>query len=292
MQIAVLLTGTDVHGRVFSEETLTVILSRHGAGIVSVNKLYPEQELNLRNNATGVEAEIRVVGQIGEEEGRYTYGVAFLDQEMDLWQVPFPPLSASEVLAGQLTLICGGCGALETLEEGGMESDILATNEGIIRHCSGCVRATVWKEAPAGARAASREPVPALVGAASAAPAGIALLTLPEPPPAAAPAPPGPPANRRRYVRARVELVACIRRPGSTEEDIVVCEDMSRGGISFKSHNRYFEQTFIELAVPYTRGGQAIFVSAQIVRVEELPGQGFFRCGVAFSNSGASRKAS
>jgi hypothetical protein len=37
--VPILIIGSDAEGRVFSEETHTVVLSRHGAGIVSQYKL-------------------------------------------------------------------------------------------------------------------------------------------------------------------------------------------------------------------------------------------------------------
>ena len=42
-EINVLLVGSDTEGKVFSEPTKTVLLSRHGAGIVSRYKLSAEQ---------------------------------------------------------------------------------------------------------------------------------------------------------------------------------------------------------------------------------------------------------
>src|SRR5215469_2150360 len=76
-EIDVLLVGSDTEGKVFSEQTKTVLLSRHGAGIVSRYKLSAEQELILRRLDTNREAEVRLVGQIGVEGEVYTYGVAF-----------------------------------------------------------------------------------------------------------------------------------------------------------------------------------------------------------------------
>src|SRR5215471_20684341 len=86
-EIAILLIGSDVDGRVFSEETKTVILSQHGAGILSQYKLAPEQEVVLRRLDTQKEAEVRVIGQIGAQDDVYTYGVAFLDPHIDLWNI-------------------------------------------------------------------------------------------------------------------------------------------------------------------------------------------------------------
>ncbi len=83
----------------------------------------------------------------------------------------------------------------------------------------------------------------------------------------------------------RVTFKACVRRP-NLQDDIVACEDMSRGGLRFKSKQKYFEKTLIEVAVPYSPGDQAIFVPAQIVYVQELPEQELYRCGAMYSRSG------
>jgi hypothetical protein len=69
------------------------------------------------------------------------------------------------------------------------------------------------------------------------------------------------------------------------EDDIVACEDMSRGGLRFKSSKKYFEGTLIDVAVPYAPFEQAIFVPAQIVYVQELPEQKLHRCGVMYLRS-------
>src|SRR5215471_18091501 len=84
-EIAILLVGSDMEGKMFNEETNTVLLSRHGAGIVSEYPLYAEQELVLRRLDTNKEAEIRVVGKIGTTGKLHTYGVAFLIPELDVW---------------------------------------------------------------------------------------------------------------------------------------------------------------------------------------------------------------
>src|SRR5260370_422519 len=76
-EIAILLVGSDLEGKVFSEQTKTVVLSLHGAGIVSQYKLVPEQELILRRLDTNSETEIRIVGQIGSQADNYTYGANF-----------------------------------------------------------------------------------------------------------------------------------------------------------------------------------------------------------------------
>src|SRR5439155_13564461 len=101
-------------------------------------------------------------------------------------------------------------------------------------------------------------------------------------PSAASPtAPAAPGGNRRKHPRVKVDYSACVRVPGRAD-DVVQCEDMSKGGLRFKSRQRYYAQSLIEVAVPFQPGQPAIFVPAQIVFAEELPEQRLFRCGVQY----------
>ena len=72
-----------------------------------------------------------------------------------------------------------------------------------------------------------------------------------------------------------------MRNPGF-EDCLVHCENVSRGGLCFKSNRRYYEAARIEVAAPYSPGSPCILVPAQIVRVQELPEEGMFRCGVQY----------
>ncbi|GAC1630447.1 MAG: hypothetical protein NVS9B14_01090 [Candidatus Acidiferrum sp.] len=107
------------------------------------------------------------------------------------------------------------------------------------------------------------------------------------PPDSSKPLPPpafsgGGKANRRRHVRTRVQFTACVRVNHSNEE-IVECDNISKGGLCFRSRKHYEENATIEVAVPYSPGQPAIFVSAHIRRIEELPGLNLFRYGVAYA---------
>jgi hypothetical protein len=143
--VPILLIGSDAEGRMFSEETHTVVLSLHGAGIVSNYKLVAEQEMILRSVESNCEAEIRVVGEIGSEEGRFAYGVAFLDGDLDFWKIDFPapPPPAERPL--ELVLACGSCEETVTLLNGDYEFDVCAIHGGLVRYCTNCGYATVWK---------------------------------------------------------------------------------------------------------------------------------------------------
>jgi hypothetical protein len=137
-EIAILLVGSDMEGKVFSEQTMTVVLSRHGAGIISQYKLVPEQELILRRLDTNSEIEVRIVGQIGAQADTYTYGVSFLDSEIDFWGVKFPFLTDSEMEATRALLECSGCRHREAVQHSDLEADVFLINQGIVRFCKNC----------------------------------------------------------------------------------------------------------------------------------------------------------
>jgi len=317
-ELAILLTGSDMDGKGFSEMTKTVLLSRHGAGVISTYKLSAEQEVIVRYLDTNKEAYVRVVGRIGSEGEIYTYGVAFVDPNTtDFWGVDFAPVSESEKDARRALLECGNCKGRETVEHSDVESDVLLINEGIVRYCQKCGDSTLWKrawEAPTG----TAEEQPVLVAAGPVAtvsssaeatkaaptlasrvlqspqsiqtpsvPSSLGAQSFPSAQPASAYASPAdrktavPLDNRRKHTRTKVTYKACIRRSGFTD-DVVTCEDMSKGGLCFKSRKKYFERAAIEIAVPYSPGGNAIFVPAEIVWVVEITPDKLYKCGVAY----------
>src|SRR5271157_39735 len=299
-QVPILLLGSDSEGRVFSEVTKTVVLSLHGAGIVSLKKLVAEQELTLRSMVTNRETEVRVVGEIAESEGVHTYGVAFMDESLDFWQAEFPPPPRPEERPLVLSLECCGCRAPLTVENGDFEFDVCAIHGGLVRHCDNCGLATVWKQTT---HLPSLRPVVAALSSAAVRPpaaTAVAVLELPSAPavpiapPASLLAKPipashavGPPApapllERRQRVRAKVNYFACVRS-GAFGDDIVVFIDMSRGGLSFKTKNFYLVNITVMIAVPFSPESPqapAIFVPARIASVSDFPNGKLYGCGV------------
>lgn len=369
-EIPIILIGADLTGRIFSEQTKTVLLSLHGAGILSRHKLSPEQEMVLRWPERKKEAEIRVVGQIREDSGVYRYGVAFFDYVENFWEMQFPPPTPQEQELGALTLVCNVCRTFERVDDQSIEADVVATNDGVLRYCKRCGNSTVWKVGEPGAISAvpanvsspsailqqpsasmappqrvssppaldrafnppsqpSSQGMPQPWGTASAyssttptdlvsglpTPGTRSSVTSPfrpakpyTPAPDSAKSPTTsvltlPPAdkpaeetlstqkspqksgyagvNRRKYPRIKVNYIGLVRHAERGEE-FVQCEDISRGGLRFKTTSRYMEQTLIEVAAPYSSGQAAIFVAARIVFVQELPEQNLFRYGVQY----------
>jgi hypothetical protein len=155
LAIPILLIGTDDDGRVFSEETHTVVLSRYGAGIVSRQEFVAEQELILRVLEFGREVEVRVVGKIGDQEDLHTYGVTFVNEEVDFWQVEFPAPPSWRPVG--LILECGGCKQIVELKDGDFEYDICAIHGGSARFCNECGLLTVWRRSTEPASATKEE---------------------------------------------------------------------------------------------------------------------------------------
>jgi hypothetical protein len=307
--VPILLIGSDLDGKVFSEATNTVVLSLHGAGIVSHHKLSPEQELILRCPDRNIETAVRIVGAIGSSNGVHTYGVAFIDPNLNFWSTEFPPLSPAEIEEGLLSLVCSSCKSIDKVDNSSVEADLCAVNNSVLRFCKHCGFSTIWK--PASASAAPEVPLPSAITSpqsfsepprflsaysspmsspvqpslqapASSKPAlyqepRAAVLTLPPP----ARESDMPRVDRLKHPRARVNYSALVRHP-ERGDDIVVCEDMSRGGLRFKSKKTYYERSLVEIAVPYVPGQTPIFVPAQIVSAIEIPDQQLFRYGVAY----------
>ncbi|MGB8473541.1 MAG: PilZ domain-containing protein [Candidatus Acidiferrum sp.] len=356
-EIAIVLLGTDTAGKVFSEETKTVLLSRHGAGVVSRYRFTPDEVLTLRLPGTTKEAAVRLVGQMGGEPGRYVYGLAFVDPDPDFWPIQFPPPEPYEPAIPRFLLQCSFCEARQEVEQGDIEEDVYSVLGNVLRYCQECGTSTPWKKtsseavpspiadpakpnfnsqtptpspntlatrpgSPAPLHHPSFEPehaalCPPVLAPQAASYSGefaiqeftsigdiqdspqvatsIAVLHPSEtaehlPLPAAKPPDPhlrgldanGRRINKRRHVRIRVSFTACVRDSGHADE-IVECENVSKGGICFRSLKRYAMDSLIEIAAPFSPGEPPLFISAQIKRMEPLSGGKVFRYGAEYT---------
>ena len=144
-EVPITLIGSDTEGKLFLEHTHTILISRHGAGVVSKYKLSPEQEMLIRLQDSDKEEEVRVIGQIGVHLDSYVYGVAFLQSDTNFWGREFKPLTGSENKAPSLTLECARCGSRESVEHNDLEVDVYTFNQSVVRHCKECGSSTVWK---------------------------------------------------------------------------------------------------------------------------------------------------
>jgi len=256
LELPLQLSGTDCLGEGYIEENHTLILSRHGAKIVLNRKLTPNQELTLRCLSTSQTADARVVGQLGRGPQGYFYGVEFLDKNANPWNIEFPTLSEARKGVARVLLECVSCNtrALSYLTE--VEAEVFEANRCLSRHCKTCREMGLWTEP---ALPAICETVPMIAQAQPEAQSALAELLRSQ--------------NERQQSRVNLRMTACVRTPQFGEE-IVLTEDVSRGGFRFKSPKRYPKGPIIEIAVPYSKKAGSIFVLAQIEWDRPLPSEG------------------
>jgi hypothetical protein len=278
ISIPVEIFGADFSGEHFVEQSRTVLVSRHGATVVMSRKLGPDLELILRRPGTRKEALVRVVGQIGGQHDGYIYGLALMDQNVNLWNIYFPALTEGQTAVGRCLLECGRCKNREIVYMDEVEAEVFEANLCLQRSCSQCGHSSIWKPVPGELVDEPPPPPESSAGEQTGAAPGESSAPGVE----AAPAEPPPPVvSRRKNLRIKSNMPACIRQPGFDEE-VVTCEDVSRGGLCFKSGKRYFLGSRIEVAIPYAAGAANIFVPARIVYTQELTKEGAYKYGVSY----------
>ena len=159
----------------------------------------------------------------------YLYAIAILDPRADFWDIDFPaPQSAPEALA-RLLMECSFCQRREVVYLNEPEVKSFEVRKCVARLCTHCDSPSIWIEAQP---EASTDNASTSNGDERVFP-------------------------RRNRTRVKARVLACIRRRGFAEE-VAVCEDLSKGGLSFRSRNQYDEGSRVEVAVPFTPGSAAI----------------------------------
>jgi hypothetical protein len=245
-------------GMAMRQNAHTLLVSRNGGVIRLQEKLFPGQEITLHRKLDGDQsktARARIVAEIDSEPEGFIYAIAILDPRIDFWDIDFPaPHKAEEALA-RLLMECSFCQRREVVYLNEMELKSFEIRKCVARHCKQCDSPSIWIEAQ------SESLVDDVLPSRSA----LEERVVP----------------RRNRTRVKARVLACIRRRGFQEE-IAVCEDLSKGGMSFRSRNRYPEGTRLEVAVPYTPGAGAIFVPIRIVFSQPIASAGLFRHGAAY----------
>jgi len=255
LELPLQISGADVNGLGFLEDTQTEVVSRHGARILSRHRMARDQELVVLCLTTGKEADARIVGQLGEGSKGYSYGVEFIDPEANIWDIDFPPLTESEQAIARALLECTRCHSRELVYLGALEAEVLEVSKSLSRPCKRCADTGLWKlsmtELPGPQLAQPTDPSTILADSGGSA---------------------GRTPSERKEVRSWVKMTACIRHPYLGEETVTT-ESASRNGFSFRSSKGYGTGSLVDVALPYTRGGANIFVPARIEHGNELPGE-------------------
>jgi hypothetical protein len=236
----------------------TLLVSRNGGVVRLDEKLTTGQEITLRRMEGDLvkTARARVVAEIDQEPDGFLYAIHFTDPRADFWDIEFPaPHKAEEALA-RLLMECGFCQRREVVYLNELELKSFEVRKCVARLCKHCDTPSIWIEAQSEMRSPEK-------GAAH--PEPVEERVIP----------------RRNRTRVKARVLACIRRRGFQEE-VAVCEDLSKGGLSFRSRNKYEEGSRVEVAVPFTPGSGAIFVPIRIVFSQAIPAVGLYRHGAAY----------
>lgn len=244
-------------GVAVKQSAQTLLVSRNGGVLCLADKVSPGQELTLRreNNGESKTARARVLAEFDRDPDGFLYAFVILEPRGDFWGIDFPaPHTAEEALA-RLLMECSFCQRREVVYLNELQLKSFEVRKCVARLCTHCDAPSIWIEA----QAATKQE-------------GVTLAAIPVEEKVN-------PHRKKNRVKARV--LACIRRRGFQEE-VAVCEDLSKGGLSFRSRNQYAEGTRAEVAVPFTPGAGAIFVPIRIVFSQALPTVGLYRHGAAY----------
>jgi len=237
----------------------TLLVSRNGGVLRLTEKLSMGQELHLRRNLEGdnwKHTRARVVAEIDQDPpNHFLYAIHLLDPRADFWDIDFPAPHKSEEALARLLMECSFCQRREVVYLNELQLKSFEIRKCVARVCKHCDSPSIWIES----QSEVRDPE-----------AGASASTVDE-----------RVLPRRNRTRIKARILACIRHRGFQEE-IAVCEDLSKGGLSFRSRNQYPEGTRVEVAVPFTPGTGAIFVPIRIVFSQSIPSAGLHRHGAAY----------
>jgi len=240
ISISVQVSGMDLSGKGFMEMTRTVNVSRSGCCVIIKALLAAGQKVHLQRGGIGDEVIGRVVGQIDIRTEGNVYGIEVLNPTESFWGIRFPQPKELEDSTGRVLLRCSACQNQEVAALNEVDLSVFMVTRHLTRKCCACSRDTVW------------EPVPEKRSADVPAEASV-----PE---------------RRKYRRVGMHKMACVG-PEGPAADVVDIVDVSRGGVCFRSSHTYREDTWIQIAVPYTPDTANIFVAGRIVRSRKVNDQ-------------------
>jgi hypothetical protein len=257
LRMPVEVAWATAQGATFSQTVETLLVSRNGGVLRLTERLEAGQELHLRRHIEGDQwkhTRARVVAEIDQDANSFLYAIHILEPRCDFWDIEFPSLHKAEEALARLLMECSFCQRREVVYLNEMQLKSFEVRRCVARHCRHCESPSIWIESLS---------------------EGAALEGDGTHPTEERVVP------RRNRTRVKARVLACIRRRGFAEE-VVVCEDLSKGGISFRSRNQYPEGTRVEVAVPFTPGTGAIFVPIRIVFSQAIPTAGLHRHGAAY----------
>jgi hypothetical protein len=235
----------------------TLLVSRNGGVLRLPDKMFPGQEFAIRRRqgVTWKTTQARILAEFDSEPEGFLYAFVMVEPRDDFWGIDFPAPQTAEDALARLLMECSFCHRREVVYLNELQLKSFEVRKCVARVCTHCEAPSIWIEALSEAKQDGVTPK------------SVDNEQQVNP--------------RRKRERVKARVLACIRRRGFQEE-VAVCEDLSKGGLSFRSRNQYPEGTRAEVAVPYTPGAGAIFVPIRVVFSQPLPAVGLYRHGAAY----------
>ena len=237
----------------------TLLVSRGGGVLKLAEKLTTGQGITLQRRRDGhiwKSTRAQVLDEMGSEPDGFLYAFKIVEAPRNFWDIEFPRPNREQEAVARLLMECSFCHRREVAYLDSLDLKSFEARNGVARICDQCERPSIWIEC-------------------------VSIIEATSPPEISGPHIEVNNDRRRRRPRIKARVLACIRRRGFGEE-VAICEDLSKGGLSFRSRNHYPEGMLVEVAVPFTPGAGAIFVPARIVFSMGLPKAGLFKHGAAY----------
>jgi len=207
-------------GEEFLGEGQTIDVSQDGASIMVDRDIRVGQTIKIRRVGANKEALARVVGCYEDHRaaGR-VFGVALNDDQINLWDIVFPPAAGLEDAVVRSLLRCVACGRLEVSYLNEFESDLFLNHHNVPRLCGQCGGWTTWTRPYGNIRLGSDASVSGDSAQGEAQDPELENL------------------KNRSEQRLRTETVGCIRNVSHGNE-VVLVSSLAREGVNFFTSSR------------------------------------------------------
>jgi hypothetical protein len=247
LTIPIRVTGTDPKGRDFSEDCVSVDVSRHGARIRLRNSLVADDVINIANLKNGQETRFRVVGRVGQPNPDLPYadwGVECVDPNIVIWGVELKENPAEDIAVSAL-LQCSVCLVISSFLLTHKDVGAAAASAFLRRNCPRCGRETLWTYVTSDRRSPSTEaPKPVVDEEAER-------------------------RERERRKEKRLAVQVPIRiRTAEGKVEVTKTVNLSASGARFLSATDYPKGAMVFVAAPYREGEEAIEIRATVEHIE------------------------
>lgn len=241
--------GTSPKGRDFTEDCVSINVSRHGARIRMKNALTVDDVVHITNLKNDKGTTFRVIGRVSEPQPDTDYddwGVESVDTSINIWGVELRDNPLEET-AFSAVLQCSSCQIMSSFLLTHKEVGAAGASSYITRNCPRCMKETLWTVVSSDRREmATAKP---LAKAAKSERRG----------------------EERRNER-RFALQVPIRvRTAEGDIEISATVNLSRKGARFLAAKDYSLGSVLYVTVPYEPGQEPIEVRASVEHIEEDP---------------------